>query len=140
MEFGILGPLEVRDADRPLPLGGAKQRALLAILLLNANRVVSIDRLLDALWGEQPPASGAKALHVYVSQLRKVVGEERVVTAPTGYMLRIDAAELVREALALWRGPALADFTYEPFAQGEIARLEELRTGAIEQRIDADIA
>src|SRR5919205_227319 len=94
MEFGILGPLEVRDADRPLPLGGAKQRALLAVLLLNANRVVSIDRLLDALWGEHQPTSGAKALHVYVSQLRKLLADDRVVRQPPGYMLRVEQGEL----------------------------------------------
>src|SRR5213592_2176814 len=94
MEFRILGPLEVLDGDRPLALGGAKQRALLGVLLLNANRPVSVERLLDALWGELQPASGAKALHVYVSQLRKVIGDDRLVTEPTGYMFRVGAAEL----------------------------------------------
>jgi DNA-binding SARP family transcriptional activator len=163
MEFRILGPLEVVDGPRALPLGGAKQRALLAILLLNANRVVSVERLLDALWGEQQPASGAKALHVYVSQLRKLLTEERVVTQPPGYVLQVgsdeldesrfhnlreraasaqapEAADLLREALALWRGAPLADLAYEDFAQAEIARLDELRASALEQRIDVDIA
>jgi DNA-binding SARP family transcriptional activator len=163
MEFRILGPLEVCDEGRSLPLGGAKQRALLAILILNANRVVSVERLLDALWGEHQPTSGAKALHVYVSQLRKVLADDRVVTQPPGYMLRLDpeeldetrfcamraqaetagprhAAELLRNALSLWRGAPLADFSYDEFARAEIARLEELRASAIEQRIDLDIA
>ena len=162
MEFRILGPLEVADGDRLLPLGGAKQRALLAILLLNANRVVSVDRLVDALWGERQPASGAKALHVYVSQLRKLLADDRLVTQPPGYMLRIEAAELdearfrelreqaasgepgeaaalLREALSLWRGPPLADVAYEQFAQSEIARLAELHASTVEQRIHLEL-
>jgi DNA-binding SARP family transcriptional activator/tetratricopeptide (TPR) repeat protein len=162
MEFRILGPLEVFDGERSLPLGGAKQRSLLAILLLNANKVVSVERLLDALWGEQQPASGAKTLHVYVSQLRKALADHRVVTQPPGYVLRLDtgeldvwrfealraradsaepreAAELLREALALWRGPPLADFAYDEFAQADISRLEELGASTIEQRIEVDI-
>src|SRR5262245_14009945 len=163
MEFRILGPLEVYDGGRPIPLGGAKQRSLLALLLLDANRVVSVERLLDALWGEQQPASGAKTVHVYVSQLRKALADDRLVTQPPGYLLRLDpaeldetrfcalrleagsaepreAAELLREALALWRGAPLADLGYEEFAQAEIARLGELYAGTIEQRIDVDIA
>jgi DNA-binding SARP family transcriptional activator len=162
MEFRILGPLEVCDDGGSLPLGGAKQRALLAILILSANRVVSVERLLDALWGERQPTSGAKALHVYVSQLRKALAGDRVVTRAPGYMLRLDpaeldenrfrtmraqaetartrqAAELLREALSLWRGAPLAEFAYDEFAQPEIARLEELRASALEQRIDLDI-
>jgi DNA-binding SARP family transcriptional activator len=162
MEFRILGPLEVYDGERLLPLGGAKQRGLLAMLLLNANTVVSVERLLDALWGERQPASGAKTLHVYVSQLRKALADDRVVTQPPGYVLRLDpgeldetrfralrakadtagaheAAELLREALSLWRGAPLADLAYEEFARGEIARLEELHAGTIERRIDVDI-
>ena len=162
MEFRILGPLEVCDGDHSLPLGGAKQRALLAVLILNANRVVSVERLLDALWAERPPASGAKALHVYVSQLRKLFTEDRVVTQPPGYLLRVEpgeldesrfealreqagsaapraAADLLRDALSLWRGAPLADFTYDDFAQADIGRLVELHLSTIEQRIDADI-
>jgi DNA-binding SARP family transcriptional activator/tetratricopeptide (TPR) repeat protein len=162
MEFKILGPLEVCDEARALPLGGAKQRVLLAILLLHANEVVSAERLLDDLWGERQPTSGTKALHVYVSQLRKVVGDDRVLTRAPGYVLRLDPDELdltrfqrlreeartaepheagtiLREAISLWRGAPLADFAYESFAQAEIARLEELRTSALEQRIDADL-
>src|SRR2546425_8933646 len=127
MEFKILGPLEVCDGARVLPLGGAKQRALLAILLLHANEVVAVERLLDDLWGERQPSSGAKALHVYVSQLRKVIGDDRVLTRAPGYALSLDPDELdltrfqrlreqakaaepdeagaiLREALSLWRG------------------------------------
>jgi DNA-binding SARP family transcriptional activator len=163
MEFRILGPLEVCGETGTLPLGGAKQRALLAILLVHANEVVSAERLLDDLWGERQPRSGAKALHVYVSQLRKVVGEGRILTQPPGYVLRLgqkefdvarverlreqargaephEASALLRDALATWRGPPLADVAFESFAQPEIARLEELRTGTLEQRIDADLA
>jgi DNA-binding winged helix-turn-helix (wHTH) protein len=162
MDFRILGPLEVYDGERLLPLGGAKQRSLLAMLLLNANKVVSVERLLDALWGERQPASGAKTLHVYVSQLRKALADHRVVTQPPGYVLRVDpgeldetrfsalrakadsadphdAAQLLREALSLWRGGPLADLAYEEFARAEIARLEELRAATIEQRIAVDI-
>jgi DNA-binding SARP family transcriptional activator len=163
MDFRILGPLEVCDEARSLPLGGAKQRALLAILLLHANEVVSAERLLDDLWGDRQPTSGAKALHVYVSQLRKVIGDDRVLTRAPGYALRVDPDELdvtrfqrlreqaetaepseagaiLREAISLWRGAPLADFAYESFAQSEIARLEELRTSALEQRVDVDLA
>jgi DNA-binding SARP family transcriptional activator len=162
MEFRILGPLEVSDGERLLPLGGPKQRSLLAMLLLNANKVVSVDRLLDALWGEQQPATGAKTLHVYVSQLRKALADRRVVTQQPGYMLRVEpgeldetrfrallakadradpseAADLLREALSLWRGPPLGDVAYEEFAQVEIARLAQLHASTIERRIDVDI-
>jgi DNA-binding SARP family transcriptional activator len=163
MEFRLLGPLEVADRDRSLALGGVKQRSLLAVLLLHANEVVSTDRLIDELWGGEPPATAAKSVQVYVSKLRKEIGEGRLVTRAPGYVLRLDASERdlarfeqlvaearraapesaarkLREALALWRGPALADLAYEPFVQAEIARLEELRLAAVEQRIDADLA
>src|SRR5689334_22054921 len=163
MEFRILGPLEVRDDGHSLALGGAKQRALLGVLLLNANRPVSVERLLEALWGDRQPSSGAKALHVYVSQLRKLLADDRVVTEPTGYLLRVgdgeldearfralcadadsagshEAAELLREALSLWRCSPLEDFAYDDFAQVEIARLRELWAATIERRIDVDIA
>ena len=155
-EFRILGPLEVLEDDRPIPLGGARQRALLAILLTRANEVVSTDRLIDDLWGEAPPRTALNTLQYYVSQLRKLLGAERIVTQPPGYLIRVEADELdlarferlveegggerVREALALWRGPALADFAYEEFARAEAARLEELRLAALEQRLDVDLA
>jgi DNA-binding SARP family transcriptional activator len=164
MEFRILGPLEVLRDGRPLSLGGASQRALLALLLLHANEVVSSDRLMDELWTGEPPASGVTALQVRMSQLRKALGveAERIETKPPGYRLRIrpeeldlarvsrlleqadhadpaSAAEQLREALALWRGPPLADFAYAAFAQAAIGRIEELRVSALERRIDADL-
>ena len=165
MEFRILGPLEVADGDVVVPLAGAKQRALLAILLLSANEVVSSDRLIDELWGEQSPESGRAALQVRVSQLRKALGggEKLILTRAPGYVLRLEreqldlhrferlvgeadaaepavAAAKLREALALWRGPALADLAYESFARAAIGRLEELRLAALEKRIEADLA
>ena len=165
VEFRILGSLEVADGDATVALGGVRQRTLLAILVLNANEVVSADRLIDELWGERSPESGRSALQVRVSQLRKALGQggAQLLTRAPGYVLSLDrdqldlqrferlvreaaraeppvAAEKLREALALWRGPPLADLAYESFAQAAIGRLEELRLEAIEQRIDADLA
>jgi len=163
MEFRLLGPFEVVEHDRLLELGGRKQRSLLAVLLLHANEVVSTDRLMDELWAQTPPRTAAKSIQLYVWRLRKELGEGRIVTRAPGYMLRVEPSELdlarfeqllvearrtdpnsaaqkVRGALALWRGPPLGDFAYEPFARGQIARLEELRWAALEQRIDADLA
>jgi len=163
MQFRVLGALEVFDHDRPLDLGAIKQRSLLALLLLNANEVVSTDRLIAELWGDSPPTTVAKSVQVYVSRLRKEIPGDRLVTRPPGYVLRVGPAELdlevferlrrearglppgaaaetLRDALALWRGPPLGDLAYEPFAQAEIARLEELRLAALEERIDADLA
>ena len=165
MEVRILGPLEVRAGDRVLPVTGARQRALLAVLALHANEVVSSDRLLDELWEEEQPGSGATALQVRVSQLRKALGAagKRIETEQPGYVLRLGHDELdlfsferllaeadgaepgtaaarLREALALWRGAALSEFAYERFAQAAIGRLEELRLVAIERRVEADLA
>jgi DNA-binding SARP family transcriptional activator len=167
MEFRALGPLEVYDGDRPVPLRAAKQRALLAVLLVNANEVVSSDRLIDELWGERAPDTAATALQVYVSKLRKALPEGRLVTRAPGYVLQVApdefdvyrfeslvaegraaaaqqrpqrTADVLREALSLWRGPPLAEFGCEPFAQAEIIRLEELRLAALEERIEADLA
>jgi predicted ATPase/DNA-binding SARP family transcriptional activator len=153
MNFRILGPLEVSSNGETLDLGGQKQRALLAMLLLTANRVVARDRLIEALWEDEPPETAQKALQVYVSQLRKVLGRDRLVTKSPGYLVRVEADELdlerfqhlsddgqLDEALALWRGPALSDFTYQRFAQTEIARLEELHLVCIENRIERDLA
>jgi YVTN family beta-propeller protein len=167
IEFRVLGSLEVVDQDGPLPLGAPQQRALLAVLLLHRGEAVSSDRLIDEIWGERPPASASKLVQGYVSGLRRVLGDGQLVTRGHGYLLQavpgqvdIDhfesllaegraalrdgdpprAAERLREALGLWRGPPLADFAYEPFAQSEIARLEELRLVALEERIDADLA
>ncbi len=178
MDFRLLGPLEVYDdeGDR-IELGGRQQRLVLTMLLLQPNEVVSIDRLIDALWGERPPAGAVKNVQVHVSRLRKAlergaegVGDSAkgiVSTRANGYVLQVvpgevdvdrferlveggrralarddleHAGKTLREALALWRGPPLADFSYESFAQGEIARLDELKLGALEERIDADLA
>jgi DNA-binding SARP family transcriptional activator len=162
LEFRILGPLEIAQDGEELPLAGQKQRALLALLLLDANRVVSTDRLIDALWGQQPPRTAATSLQNFVSQLRKLLGPETLVTRPPGYELRVPPQQLdldrftllvdeargapaeeraakLRQALALWRGPPLADVGFESFAQGEIARLEELRLGTLEDRVEAEL-
>jgi DNA-binding SARP family transcriptional activator len=161
-EFRILGPLEVLVDGEERPIGGTKQRAVLAILLLDAGRVVSTDRLIDLLWGERPPASAAASLQNFISQLRKTLGTDVVRTTPPGYRLEIAPEQLdlerfrrlvedaksrpaaqraaeLRRALELWRGPALADLAFEPFAEHEASRLEELRLAALEDRIDADL-
>ncbi len=162
LEFRILGPTEVWNEDQQLQLGGPKQRAVLAVLLLEAGRVVSTDRLIDLLWGEEPPTTAATSLQNFVSQLRKVLGAETLATKPPGYQLQITWDQLdlerfrrlveaartgppeersakLRDALALWRGPPLADFAFEAFAQNEIGRLEELRLAALEERMQADL-
>jgi DNA-binding SARP family transcriptional activator len=152
MEFRILGPLEVVEGERVVGLAAAKHRALLAMLLLHANKIVSTERLIDALWEEQPPETAQKTLQVYISQLRKTLDKDRVQTKAPGYFVRVEADELdltrfqrlvdqgrLEEALTLWRGPPLAEFAYERFAQGEIARLEELRLACLERRIGDDL-
>jgi DNA-binding SARP family transcriptional activator len=175
LEFRILGPVEVRRAGRVLDLGTRKQLGVLVTLLLRANTIVAVDRLIDEVWGEAAPSGAPKAVQVYVSGLRKVLEPERaegkaaevLVTQHPGYLLRVPpdaydatcfealaaegrraladhepprASDLLREALALWRGPALSDVVYEPFAQREAARLEEERVVAIEDRVEADLA
>ena len=162
LEFRILGPLEVLGDSGSLPLGGQKQRAVLALLLLGEGRVVSTDRLLDALWGEQPPRTAATSLQNLISSLRKLLGAETVVTQPPGYVLRVEPgsldltrfealveqarglaaaerADVLRGALALWRGSPLADLAFEGFAGPEILRLEELALTVLEERIQADL-
>jgi DNA-binding SARP family transcriptional activator/predicted ATPase len=175
MDFKILGPVEAIEGDRPLALGGARQRALLAMLLLHANEVVSSDRLIDELWAQDGREEAGKSLQMAVSRLRKALdagpsaGTEGgvILTRRPGYELRVDPQRLdvtrfevlvdegrralaaadaqaarrhLDAALGLWRGPPLADLAYESFAQAEIARLEELRLGALEQRVQADLA
>jgi YVTN family beta-propeller protein len=167
VEFRILGPVEVCLDGSTLALRGRKQRALLAVLLLHANEVVSRDRLIDALWGERPPPSVHQSLDSYVSRLRRAIGHERLLRRPPGYVLVLNPHELdlarfeelvaagreasargdpaeasstLGKALAVWRGPALADLLYEPFATAEAERLEERRLVALEERIDADLA
>ena len=160
MDFRILGPLEVRDEPGAVTLGGARPRAVLAMLLLNANQPVSADRLATALWGEDQPSGAAKNVHVNISRLRKALGgEDLLTTTPAGYCLHVQPDELdadrfarkveegrsalaagrperagtiLREALSMWRGPPLADMANESFLQTEIRRLEEQRLTALE--------
>ena len=168
MEFGILGPLQALEEGREVALGGGKQRALLAVLLLHANETLSADRVIDELWGERPPATAAKALQVHVSNLRKALGGDGIVlTRERGYELRLEpenldarrferlvaegreqlsagradrAAEALTSALELWRGSPLADLAYEPFAQQEVTRLDEMRVAATELLIESKLA
>jgi len=168
MKFRVLGPLEVTRGDQTLALGGAKQRALLAILLIEANHVVGLERLAELLWRDEAPATSDHIIEVYVSQLRRALeptgAPYRVLLRkPSGYQLQLspdelDAAEfqhlleaaksappeqaegLLTRALDMWRGPALADFSGEPFAVSESARLNELRLHAREERIENELA
>jgi DNA-binding SARP family transcriptional activator/tetratricopeptide (TPR) repeat protein len=162
MEFRILGPLEVVEDGRPVSLDRRRMRALLAFLLLHANELVSADRLIDEVWGPEPPKTAGASLQNYVSRLRKAIGADAVVSQAPGYVLRIDPerfdlarferltaeargaearerAEKLRAALALWRGPALDDLAFEPFARDEVGRLEEARLAALEDCIGAEL-
>jgi DNA-binding SARP family transcriptional activator len=164
VEFRILGPLEVVQSGRTIVLGGARQRTLLALLLTRANEAVSVDRLIDALWGTNPPRAAGNALQYHVSQLRKLLGDGETITRrEPGYLIQVApdeldlfhferlvaeaedappdrAARLLREALGLWRGPPLPDLADQAFAHAEIRRLEELRLAALERRFEADLA
>ena len=175
MQFRVLGPLEVVDGQRRVELGRPKQRALLAVMLVHANQVVPLDRLIEELWGEEQPAQASASLQAYVSHLRRALEPGRpartpprvLVTQPPGYRLVVapgdldaarfvalaeqghrlleggqpgPAAQMLREALGLWRGPALADVADEAFAQAERQRLEELRLDALEDRLAAELA
>src|SRR3954471_2667762 len=168
MEFGILGPLEVRADGRTVALGGAKPRAVFAVLALHAHQPVSAERLAVALWGEDAPPSAVKTVQVYVARLRKALEDpDALVTTPAGYRLRVGPGELdaerferqvadgrqalaagraeeaaaeLRAALGLWRGPPLAELATTPFAPAEIARLEEQHLAAVEVRLDAALA
>ena len=162
-----LGPIEVADGDRVLEIGGGRQQALFVILLLHRGEAVPGQSLIDELWGETPPPGAVKTLQVYVSRLRSVVGDGLVVRRGGGYALKLHAgavdidgferllargrellergdpegaAQALRDALGLWRGPPLADVASERFAQAEIARLSELHLACLEERIDADLA
>jgi YVTN family beta-propeller protein len=171
VEFRILGPLEVRDNGSVLELGGAKQRAVLALLLLHANEVVALDRLIDGIWGERPPDTAATAVHGSVSRLRKVLEPngapyQVIRTQAPGYVFAADpetvdryrferlaaegksalemgdaarSADVLREALALWRGPALADIAFTIADRSELDRLDEEWLAVVEERIDADL-
>jgi DNA-binding SARP family transcriptional activator len=167
LDFRILGPIEIGEKDGPIRLGGPRQRATLAILLLDANRVVSVERLADDLYADAAPVTAVTQIQRQISDLRKVLPRQVIETRPPGYVIHIlpeqldlnrferraeeaterlargdaqRAAELLREALTLWRGPPLADLAYESFAQTAIERLEEIRLAALEQRIEADLA
>jgi YVTN family beta-propeller protein len=167
VEICVLGPLEVRVNGAAAALGGPKQRAVLAMLLLHRNEVVSRDVLIDGVWGETPPSAARRSLDSYVSRLRAILGGHRIERRAPGYVVRLEpgeldlerfemlleqgraavargdpaaASETLRQALDLWRGPALADLLYQPFAASEAERLEERRMLAFEERIDADLA
>ncbi|HEU5263851.1 MAG TPA: AfsR/SARP family transcriptional regulator, partial [Gaiellaceae bacterium] len=162
LKFGLLGPLEVRDGDRVIDIRRRKQRALLAALALEVGRAISTDRLVEELWGEHSPRTAKHALENYVSELRKTLGREVIGTGPGGYVLEIDRDQVdvsrferlvaearesetgeraakLRSALALFRGPPLADLGFEPFAPAAVARLEELELAAREGLVDAEL-
>jgi DNA-binding SARP family transcriptional activator len=163
IEFRLLGPFEMLHDGIPVPIPAAKQRAVLAILLLHAGGTVSGQRLIDELWGERVPVSARKVIQTYVSKLRQVLPVGILATRATGYVLCVDRevidaarfermlaqaagagphqeACILREAIGLWRGPALEDFADAPFAQAEISRLEGMRLEALERRIELDLA
>lgn len=163
IQYRLLGPLEAVADEKPIALPGGKPSALLARLLLDAGRVVSVEMLVDSLWGERAPPSAQKVLQVYISQLRKVLGPGQIETRAPGYLVRAESdehdlgrfeafaaeargdedpgrrANLFAEALSLWRGAPLAEFRDEPFAPPAARRLEELRLSALEQRIEAEL-
>jgi DNA-binding SARP family transcriptional activator len=167
MRYRMLGPLEAQDGSRMVPLPQGRQRLLLAVLLVLANEIVSRDRLIDALWGEAPPATAGSGLHNLVSAIRKGLADDSLVTRDGGYVLEVApgeldaasfeelaaqgsaalargdperAAALLREGLELWRGPPLAELAYHVALSEEAARLEEARLAALEVRIEADLA
>ena len=167
MHFRLLGPLEVDADGLPVSLGGARARALLALLLVHRNEVVPLDKIVDELWTE-PPKTAEQVVRVYVSNLRKALEPPQVIlTRGSGYLLQVgaddvdvdrfdalrteghrllaagevaQAAETLGEALALWRGAPLQDFAYERFAQSEIGRLEGLRLATLKDLFDARLA
>ena len=161
-EFLILGPLEVRSEEGPIGLGGRRQRALLAALLLRAGRVVPTEQLVDELYGADPPPNATASLQNAVVALRKALGPDVIVTRPPGYVLAVTAEQIdarrfeqlladarasgaeerrgiLLDALELWRGPALAEFAFEEWAQTEARRLDELRLVAGDERLAADV-
>ena len=167
IEFRVLGSLDALDNGRPLALGGPRQRAVLALMLLRANEVVPASRLIDDIWGEESPETAGNLLQGYVSDLRRVLGREAIATRGHGYAIYVapddldlrrferladagvealddwrprEAAEILRQALSLWRGPALGDLVDQGFVSAAVSRLEELRLGVLEKRIDADLA
>ena len=162
LQFRILGPFDVSDETGHVALGGPKQRGLLAILVLEAGHVVPTDRLIDLLWGEEAPKTATASLQNAVGRLRRALGTDVLDTRSPGYVLRVQPDQIdarrferalsdarglppeerrdcLQQALALWRGPALAEFAFDDFAQAEIRRLEELRLAVHGERIDADL-
>lgn len=166
-EFGILGPLTIADAGHPVELRGAKLRALLVMLLIGRGEVLALDRLIEGLWGEHAPESAVNTLHGYVSKLRKLLGRELIQTYAGGYVVTaprgsidavqfedlaqggkdaaragdwLQASTLLNQALSLWRGEALEEFRFEPFAELEVVHLEEARLAAEEERVEAELA
>src|SRR5262249_41943062 len=167
VEFRILGPLEAVVAGRPVPLGGAQQRALLAVLVVRRGVVVATDRLVDELWGERPPPTASKTVQGYVAALRKVLTGDVIITRGRGYVLAVEpdqidagrfeslvadgqralaaadpnlAQERLRSALGLWRGDPLAELSCDGLVEVEIARLQELRLAAVGDELDAELA
>ena len=167
MEVCLLGPFAVMHDGREVTVAAGRERALLALLAINANEPLSVDRIVEELWGSRGPANAAKSVQVYVSRLRKALGADRIETVGGGYLLRLGAGELdavefrrlaaegrslldgdrnaqaertLSAALALWRGDALADFRFEPFAQTEIRRLDEFAAATQADRADGLIA
>jgi len=163
VKFGLLGRLEVVDGGRDAAPRRRKQRALLALLLLRAGEMVTVDEAVDALWGVRPPPTARNAVQGHVATLRKLLGRDRIATRESGYTLRLEEdeldlhrferllsdvrgrppreqAELLAEALGLFRGAPLQDFRYDDFARAEAARIEELRLRALELKIDAELA
>lgn len=166
MRFKVLGPLEVERAGTPLRLGGPKQRLVLAHLLLRANDVVTADRLIDEIWGDEPPEAARSSLHSYVSHLKRALGADRLVSRPPGYVLRVSPEEVdalqferlvaqgrrrlagdpaasaraFRDALRLWHGEPFSDLAAELSLQPEIERLTQLRLAATEDWIEAELA
>jgi DNA-binding SARP family transcriptional activator len=166
VEYRVLGPVEVVAEQRTPPLGGYRQRLVLAVLLSRPNQVLGADWLVDAVWGERPPRTARKTLQVYLTRLRHLLGDDAIVTTPAGYRLHtavqaLDslrfehlaeqgraalpteprrAAGFLRQALALWRGSAFGDLGDAPALRGETTRLHEVRLGALEDRLDADLA
>src|SRR4051794_24847930 len=163
----MLGPLEARRDGRAVAGGGRRAAAVLAVLAIDSGRTVLRDVLIEHVWGPEPPPTAAHALEVQISALRKALGPGAVLTRDGGYALEVDpagidarrfeqmlaegrealradrpraAAETIAAALGLWRGSALEDFSYEPFAQQAIAELEELRLSALEDLMEAQLA
>jgi DNA-binding SARP family transcriptional activator len=163
LQFSILGPIEIRGDSGEIRITAQRERALLALLLLQANRVIATDALIDRLWGEQPPRTASNSLQNAVSHLRRLLGAGVVETRAPGYLVRVEPdlldlarferlrdrargeqpaerAQTLREALALWRGEPLADLAYEPCVEDDIRHLAALRLDALEERIGADLA